>query len=107
FFCFFRFRAHPTIYSFSLTTLFRSRLELHHELLHHLMDHRHRQRTERDDRVKAVTKLRREQPVDRLNVVAFAPGRAETDRRLLQDRKSTRLNSSHVKISYAVFCLKK
>src|SRR5207302_7014270 len=26
---------------------------------------------------------------------------------LLRDRKSTRLNSSHVKISYAVFCLKK
>src|SRR5438067_6273946 len=25
----------------------------------------------------------------------------------LQDRKSTRLNSSHVSISYAVFCLKK
>src|SRR5690606_41785263 len=24
-----------------------------------------------------------------------------------EDRKSTRLNSSHVKISYAVFCLKK
>src|SRR5690606_40012369 len=29
---------------------------------------------------------------------------ASTDRK---DRKSTRLNSSHVKISYAVFCLKK
>src|SRR5699024_12837840 len=29
---------------------------------------------------------------------------AERDRR---DRKSTRLNSSHVSISYAVFCLKK
>src|SRR5690606_41847418 len=29
------------------------------------------------------------------------------DRQPLQDRKSTRLNSSHVKISYAVFCLKK
>src|SRR5436309_8466780 len=28
------------------------------------------------------------------------------EQRLL-DRKSTRLNSSHVKISYAVFCLKK
>src|SRR5204863_5807088 len=28
-------------------------------------------------------------------------------RRLLLDRKSTRLNSSHVEISYAVFCLKK
>src|SRR5690606_41511413 len=26
---------------------------------------------------------------------------------LVSDRKSTRLNSSHVKISYAVFCLKK
>src|SRR5699024_12299510 len=26
---------------------------------------------------------------------------------LLQDRKSTRLNSSHVSTSYAVFCLKK
>src|SRR5690606_41360207 len=27
--------------------------------------------------------------------------------RTFRDRKSTRLNSSHVKISYAVFCLKK
>src|SRR5215475_6234837 len=34
--------------------------------------------------------------------------RAHQARRLGQgDRKSTRLNSSHVKISYAVFCLKK
>src|SRR5699024_11389080 len=32
------------------------------------------------------------------------PGVAKT---LLVDRKSTRLNSSHVSISYAVFCLKK
>src|SRR5690606_39009056 len=33
----------------------------------------------------------------------------EYDRRFarIEDRKSTRLNSSHVKISYAVFCLKK
>src|SRR5690349_22616420 len=29
------------------------------------------------------------------------------DRRQRGDRKSTRLNSSHVEISYAVFCLKK
>src|SRR5690554_7420617 len=28
-------------------------------------------------------------------------------KRHLKDRKSTRLNSSHVRISYAVFCLKK
>src|SRR5688572_2206716 len=37
---------------------------------------------------------------------------AEVNRRMLQiaqeqDRKSTRLNSSHSQISYAVFCLKK
>src|SRR5690606_39734308 len=31
----------------------------------------------------------------------------ELDEEALVDRKSTRLNSSHVKISYAVFCLKK
>src|SRR5258705_11681921 len=30
-----------------------------------------------------------------------------TDRRSIPDRKSTRLNSSHLGISYAVFCLKK
>src|SRR5690606_41893792 len=31
----------------------------------------------------------------------------EAQQAFLADRKSTRLNSSHVKISYAVFCLKK
>src|SRR5690625_6307392 len=30
-----------------------------------------------------------------------------TDKGVNRDRKSTRLNSSHVAISYAVFCLKK
>src|SRR3989442_9118463 len=34
------------------------------------------------------------------------PGRAEILHAMV-DRKSTRLNSSHVRISYAVFCLKK
>src|SRR2546429_7029925 len=34
-------------------------------------------------------------------------GRLRVDLLLLQDRKSTRLNSSHGYISYAVFCLKK
>src|SRR5258705_10291643 len=29
------------------------------------------------------------------------------DERMLRDRKSTRLNSSHLGISYAVFCFKK
>src|SRR5437870_10847654 len=35
------------------------------------------------------------------------PHPAGGDRRRQEDRKSTRLNSSHVAISYAVFCLKK
>src|SRR3989442_10935569 len=34
-------------------------------------------------------------------------GARETMNIASQDRKSTRLNSSHVRISYAVFCLKK
>src|SRR3712207_8433947 len=38
--------------------------------------------------------------------VALAPGDG-VDVRLVADRKSTRLNSSHANISYAVFCLKK
>src|SRR3712207_8077532 len=33
--------------------------------------------------------------------------RGATPARHVQDRKSTRLNSSHANISYAVFCLKK
>src|SRR5207302_5527450 len=43
-------------------------------------------------------------------LLGAARARIETHRRLPRrfgDRKSTRLNSSHVKISYAVFCLKK
>src|SRR3712207_8535894 len=39
-----------------------------------------------------------------------ARGRPEVDlpgREVRRDRKSTRLNSSHANISYAVFCLKK
>src|SRR5438874_10610211 len=40
---------------------------------------------------------------------AFLAERARIDPQAhsLEDRKSTRLNSSHVEISYAVFCLKK
>src|SRR3989454_3111474 len=38
-------------------------------------------------------------------IAASSSGRSE--RRSSTDRKSTRLNSSHLVISYAVFCLKK
>src|SRR2546426_3957481 len=41
----------------------------------------------------------------RINAAARAAG--TTYSRFMEDRKSTRLNSSHLVISYAVFCLKK
>src|SRR5437899_7936442 len=40
-------------------------------------------------------------------VSRYSADRRETQAALEQDRKSTRLNSSHLGISYAVFCLKK
>src|SRR5690606_39960963 len=43
--------------------------------------------------------------LNRLHEVEASFGRTRSRRN--EDRKSTRLNSSHVKISYAVFCLKK
>src|SRR5690606_25542813 len=55
--------------------------------------------------------------VDSENVVAIIKGKSKPNEYVyisshldhvgVEDRKSTRLNSSHVKISYAVFCLKK
>src|SRR5436309_11880138 len=41
------------------------------------------------------------------HTTGFYPVRVEVASQTWEDRKSTRLNSSHVKISYAVFCLKK
>src|SRR5207302_7238943 len=38
---------------------------------------------------------------------SFSASRLKIFSSIILDRKSTRLNSSHVKISYAVFCLKK
>src|SRR3712207_8724308 len=68
---------------------------------------------EREHRVGAAEGdkrgAREEQPLLGEHVVATeqqADG-DERDRPRHQDRKSTRLNSSHANISYAVFCLKK
>src|SRR5215813_14475772 len=47
---------------------------------------------------------RRAQAAERL---MLAVERLAQDFNAVRDRKSTRLNSSHVRISYAVFCLKK
>src|SRR5947209_14075225 len=43
--------------------------------------------------------------ISRRDSVLYIPERLITHRH--EDRKSTRLNSSHANISYAVFCLKK
>src|SRR2546426_8865465 len=50
-----------------------------------------------------------EAAVDEVGVPVREPGHDEPAPRgqHLRDRKSTRLNSSHLVISYAVFCLKK
>src|SRR5688572_31791528 len=73
-------RRPPRSTLFPYTTLFRSEAGVRHG----------RARRRRDD-------------LFRLRGVEAAAGRGEIDR----DRKSTRLNSSHSQISYAVFCLKK
>src|SRR5699024_12600299 len=44
---------------------------------------------------------------DQLRRRNLGDGRTTPDEQGREDRKSTRLNSSHVSISYAVFCLKK
>src|SRR3712207_8651814 len=45
--------------------------------------------------------------LDDRDAVAHRLGNLQRVRRHHEDRKSTRLNSSHANISYAVFCLKK
>src|SRR5690349_22629899 len=60
--------------------------------------HRHQRRQVADHRDQA------EPEVGHVNVAVLAGGEAV---RAAQDRKSTRLNSSHVENSYAVLCLKK
>src|SRR5690349_22817190 len=76
-------RRPPRSTLFPYTTLFRS--------VHHALHQR--------ERPRALAALRRHEPGAR------PPGLGHRDE--AEDRKSTRLNSSHVEISYAVFCLKK
>src|SRR5690625_6791254 len=60
---------------------------------------------------RPTTRWRRQRstpPCGRASRTRVRTGRiGRTSFRQLTDRKSTRLNSSHVAISYAVFCLKK
>src|SRR3712207_7969525 len=62
------------------------------------------------ERGQALPELRQPEPEQRRggDPVAVGLGQRFGQRLLLDlDRKSTRLNSSHANISYAVFCLKK
>src|SRR5688572_32395638 len=55
------------------------------------------------------SKIIREEQEDYINRMQCPPNTAKNEALLenVLDRKSTRLNSSHSQISYAVFCLKK
>src|SRR3712207_7946787 len=57
----------------------------------------------RDLRRRGDVRLLRQAVTELLQTTVLLPGEGRRKR----DRKSTRLNSSHANISYAVFCLKK
>src|SRR3712207_7262552 len=60
----------------------------------------------REDREQGVRAAEAARPGDDAATVGY-PAEDGTVVNLPEDRKSTRLNSSHANISYAVFCLKK
>src|SRR2546430_8691761 len=94
-------RRPPRSTLFPYTTLFRSRQgrEQGRE-----PDQRHAEAVHADD----VIEPELGPPSDALHVVeGDERARGRWLRRGRRDRKSTRLNSSHSQISYAVFCLKK
>src|SRR5699024_11683566 len=88
---------------FPYTTLFRSVVEL---LERFRLSHRVVIRAPVDGRVRPASL-----PGIRMSVASAvelcALLRGDEHSSTAEDRKSTRLNSSHVSISYAVFCLKK
>src|SRR5438445_3107022 len=85
-------RAHPTSTLFPYTTLFRSRYNVHRILIG--------TKKLSPDARRALQAYAACHRLELLETVARRVG-------LKRDRKSTRLNSSHANISYAVFCLKK
>src|SRR5690606_8689959 len=57
--------------------------------------------------IKGARRLRKGELIDAIRGGGAPTASAASAPAASSDRKSTRLNSSHVKISYAVFCLKK
>src|SRR5690606_41345153 len=90
---------------FPYTTLFRSRLR--RDRAHAGLGLRRRLRTTHrlTPRKEAPTTELRDAAQPTTTRSSARP--THDDEKGALDRKSTRLNSSHVKISYAVFCLKK
>src|SRR5690606_40790757 len=97
----------PACTLFPYTTLFRSWLELGHRVLSFpcrlrmLSGVGHASASFRVERQAATRRSVSASASTSESCWPFWPPSTK------QDRKSTRLNSSHVKISYAVFCLKK
>src|SRR5205814_10577056 len=93
----------PASTLFPYTTLFRSRLVIHHAGVGPLPPDTRGHEPECGDVEGAVTG-----PLPRLTGGAGDHVVIHPDDPVhRRDRKSTRLNSSHLGISYAVFCLKK
>src|SRR3712207_7345102 len=90
-------RSPPRSTLFPYTTLFRSpRLRV---VLARGLHERAGQWPKVSQRLHLLARDRNDLPRDVTRVEPLEP--------LVKDRKSTRLNSSHANISYAVFCLKK
>src|SRR5438034_8036803 len=89
-------RRPPRSTLFPYTTLFRSRLEV-------------RCLNEKYEEMSDILKeaMLSKKQFKKILKERKARRQAEEKRKLAGDRKSTRLNSSHTVISYAVFCLKK
>src|SRR5688572_31868895 len=78
------------------------------DVVEHLVQRAGAQRDGADARLGVAHVLRRVAGPERRRVRHVGlRGRAPRDLERREDRKSTRLNSSHSQISYAVFCLKK
>src|SRR2546427_2369758 len=78
------------------------RLEAHVRMLAETLAPRHWKRQDNLDRAAAYVAARLGEAGARVTEQVYAEEAAGRE-----DRKSTRLNSSHSQISYAVFCLKK